>query len=1174
MSSFTLFAEETSTSTTASSTTATETSATATELSASSNADATDESGTADATTESSATETTESTATDSDTTTKKTRNKKKTEEETTPETKSASKTVITILSAQKTEYAKSEEGNDIIVLIGSVQLSVEQNGTKTIVSADTVTYERARQRLYAEGSVVLEKMSGTTVTETITADSILFNSENQEGVFNKGRVTQNDSDMIKLDSSSSLVVSSDLFARSATGVIGFKNGKLSFCDEDEPHWLINATRIWLLPGNEFAFFNAVFSVGYIPVLYLPFFYYPKDEMIFNPVLGYDGRKGYYLQTSTYLIGRKSTSTTDDDEDNFFSFLNTSSNKKQIREGLFLHNLDEDETNSSSDYLRILGDYYTTLGGMVGIQGSFTPGKVLTGLDFSLLTGFSNTIFKNSYGYTIYDSADDYATNYDNGYFFGYTIPFRFYGNLKATISYSPISFTLSMPLYSDPYFDNDFITSRTESMNWLSVITDGLTDDESTSTVVSGVSSYTWQGTLNVNPKISALNPYITTLNLSNLKASILFNSTTNTSLEGNIANYSPNRKFYYPAQVVPASGTINIAGTLFSYPGKTTSSSKKTEKVEKNGFEDKFVTPDFLTEKEVSEEKNASEELPDNEEKNASEEQPDVEEKNESEEQPDVEEKNESEELPDAEVQAEDELVLSALPDLKVSSYTTSTSSTINYNLTYSIVPNFDSLIVYNENKVSSPEEIDFSEEYFKSTYWKLSGTAQLTSSLSLFDSILSLSNNFKFTPAYQDHPVISEDYYTTETERQKITLADYSAFSMNLTNTNSIAVKPFVYLPVVYDTNFSWNSVIQIVDTEFTGTYDEPEWNYKLPEWDDDGIPTHNLTFNLVSKEDSFSQTLSLVSTLPPVTSEYTMKLALVFPYVSLSAESGFTQLEIDSDGDGVVDSSFESGTYFYDYEVKPIKESLSMSFFDKKFTVSQAFQYNMEEKHATSLSFSLSGWGVSASYTMQYTLPYTLTEEDGWVAEDEKKFLPYTASLKYTLPSQKYRWWKNRIIFSPGFNTSITADLIKPTSSYFLFNPSFSFEITDFLTITFASSSRNDVIFRYVQSLFDYEVEIPGEKNIFKDLWYSFDFANVENRQNSGFKIKSFSIKLTHDLHDWSVNSEFSVSPRLITDEFPYRYDFSPYFTLSVVWKPMENFKTQIEDEYGEFTLNPD
>ena len=37
---------------------------------------------------------------------------------------------------------------------------------------------------------------------------------------------------------------------------------------------------------------NAVVYVGKIPVLYLPAFYYPKDELLFNPAFGYDERFG------------------------------------------------------------------------------------------------------------------------------------------------------------------------------------------------------------------------------------------------------------------------------------------------------------------------------------------------------------------------------------------------------------------------------------------------------------------------------------------------------------------------------------------------------------------------------------------------------------------------------------------------------------------------------------------------------------------------------------------------------------------------------------------------------------------------------------------------------------------------------------------------------------------
>ena len=244
----------------------------------------------------------------------KQKKNKDKSEE-----TKSKSSSTITILSAQKTEYSKSEIGADVIELTGDVKIKVELDGSGTIIYADKVSYERKRQRLFAEGNVVLERLSGSTVTERLTATSVLFNAETQEGVFSEGRVAQSNSDMFKLDTNSKLVVDSDIFGRDDSGVIGFKNGSLTFCDAEDPHWKIDASRIWLLPGNEFAFVNARFFVGSLLTLWLPFFYYPKDEMIFNPVIGTDDRKGYFLHTSTYLVGRKPLESATG-EDDYFSF--------------------------------------------------------------------------------------------------------------------------------------------------------------------------------------------------------------------------------------------------------------------------------------------------------------------------------------------------------------------------------------------------------------------------------------------------------------------------------------------------------------------------------------------------------------------------------------------------------------------------------------------------------------------------------------------------------------------------------------------------------------------------------------------------------------------------------------------------------------------------------------
>ncbi|MGP1588072.1 MAG: hypothetical protein ACTTHG_07010 [Treponemataceae bacterium] len=1085
-------------------------------------------------------------------------------------------KSIVTILNAQKTEYAKNEEGNDVIILTGSVKLDVEQDGIKTVISADKIIYNREKQRLFADGGVILEKMTAGKVSEKISAKEVLFNSETQEGVFTEGQVIQSDNAMVKLDNDANLVINSKLFGKDDSGVIGFKNAALTFCDEEDPHWKIRASRIWLLPGNEFAFLNAVFNVGYIPVLWLPFFYYPKDEMIFNPVLGYDKRKGYFLQTTTYIIGKKNTSNDkkSSNKDDFFNFLNSSSNKKKVREGLFLHSTDEEDTTSSANSLRFLADYYTNLGGMAGIEGSFSPKKIVTGIDFSTILGFSNTIFRNTNGYTIYDYSNGYKTLQDSGYFFGYKIPFRFYVNLKTTINYSPVNFTISTPIYSDPFFSSDFINDRKESMNWLSVVTNGLTDPKDLSTsLASGISSYIWSASLSVNPNFASLKPYLSSVSLSNVKSSILFSGKTNTNFTGSKAEYSPNRKFFYPSQVVPGSGTLNISGTIYSYNSKEKKAANKKNSLQ-NSIEGKMIKPDFDLKTIAEWDSPIDEEIAGQAKKTSQQDNSSIE--NESKGTQEKSDKILAEnalEKKSNDKNTEDIYEKRFLNPLTVSSYKSSGSEEkFSYDLTYSIVPVVDSLITYDPNKATAPDKINFSPEYFQSTYYKISASGILGSSLSFFNNVVSIKNTLKFTPQYQKHPIISKDYYTTQKERDKIVLNDYSSHSLNLVNTNTVSIRPFYFLPIIDSSSVSWDSSINVIDTKFVGTVLNPAWDYKTAKWDKKDITTHTMNFNFVTKLNNWSQTFSFISNLPPQTDTYTFKLNLTFPFLSFSAESGLQRLTMDANGDGIIDKNFVPGKYITDFSVKPFKQNLSMNFFEKKFTFTQSFQYDIEEKHASSLTFAASMWGAVISYNMQYALPYELDSIKGWVAKNEKKFIPYSLVVSYNLPSKKYRWWKNRISFHPGLSTNITFDMVKPTNSYFTFVPSINFEINKILTLSFKATSRNDVIFRYFQDLYQYDVKVPGETNIFKDLFYSFDFFNDDHRRSSGFKLKSLAFSLTRELHDWDLKCEFKVEPRLITSKIPYYYDFSPYFSLSVIWKPMNTFKVQIQDEYGEWTIN--
>ena len=227
--------------------------------------------------------------------------------------------------------------------------------------------------------------------------------------------------------------------------------------------------------------------------------------------------------------------------------------------------------------------------------------------------------------------------------------------------------------------------------------------------------------------------------------------------------------------------------------------------------------------------------------------------------------------------------------------------------------------------------------------------------------------------------------------------------------------------------------------------------------------------------------------------------------------------------------------------------------------------------MEENYHSSFKLSASWWGFSTSYVMSYAQGYDFVDNN-WKSRSEKEFLPYSFSFSYTKPSKTYYKWFNRISVAPGLTTSVTADLIRPTNSYFIFTPSLTFNINNFFYIKFSSTSQNSVIYRYFQKMMGHEGRVPGEDNMWKDLLNSFRFDNEALRKDSGFKLKSLNMEVTHSLHDWDFSMTWSFAPRLLTENGKSYYDMNPYITIGVVWKPMSSMKTQIKDNYGDWTFN--
>ena len=158
---------------------------------------------------------------------------------------------------------------------------------------------------------------------------------------------------------------------------------------------------------------------------------------------------------------------------------------------------------------------------------------------------------------------------------------------------------------------------------------------------------------------------------------------------------------------------------------------------------------------------------------------------------------------------------------------------------------------------------------------------------------------------------------------------------------------------------------------------------------------------------------------------------------------------------------------------------------------------------------------------------YTTGYIFSQEKGWQRDQNEILRPYQLTFKYNSPDKTFKFWHNRIQIKPRIKTVIAWDLLRPPLSYMTFNTELELLASEFTSISFSSESRNDVIFRYFQEKMNYDPQIPGETDLVRDLINSFAFGDKNLRRQSGFKLKSLSMAMIHNLDDWNISSKMTI-----------------------------------------------
>jgi len=1026
---------------------------------------------------------------------------------------------IMTIQSARTTEYFKIEVVNeDYARLTGEVHLELKDKDSKHTIIANDILFNRTRNIITARGGVEYIKVKGDS-TETFRGENITVNIDNWSSVFLDGKSEKK----IEGDSSA-YFFSGTVITRTDEDVMILNKAKITNAKDANAYWSINASKVWLLPGSDFAIFNAVLKVGEVPVMYIPFFYYPADEVIFHPTIGYRSREGAFVQTTTYLMGRPKANK--NDVNSLSKILGNSNDMEKERQGIFLRSTGKPTVNTSSTSLKAMIDYYTNLGGHFGIEYNTPKIGILNAFNLNLSLGFTRTVTETNGQFTPYAPNYDGTSDWNDSNLFSMVVPFRYRFKTDSGFNGKYGGLSWNITLLSDPYIESDF-SKRSEDMDWFNMIQQGVSALEDEITLYD-IQSYYWQLTGSLRPSVQKLSPYLSSLSLSSISATMNFK--TIEDYEISKANrFSPNRFFFAPDNVklnitgsasgtplTIAGGSVNAAsGSASSGNSASGNAAYKTEAEPIDPLKDIGIprSPWLAADKEE-----------------------------------------------DGETSAEDKLK----PPVLSQRFEPPKAGSLRFIIDYQLSPTSSSELQFRSgyNNWTSFDDVDWNE--VQSLLTSIGGSGNINFNMNHSDNIF--SNKFSFTGSgtYRDYLYISEDaeaYLDSngEFDRKK----EYAARESQYRQTHYLtsysytgSLRPLYKNTIFSQSNLQYSFGGTLVKSKFTGTGENPEWEPVFGAWDKDYLEKHTFAANLAANVMEKNQTISFNADIPPKDA-------------SISANATFRVWVSDTTVRVRVKNPGEPDIRI----IEPVHFSETLKFSNISTITSTMILDPEQDNEVTSVTASLSLWNFRANFNALKMRGYTFKSNDPnpggeWVLDTEPSLNPKDLSLNYNRTFSNVVVIKDWVKFSSTVNTSLNFDLQKYTSSNFRFIFSLNLGITDFLDLTLSSTSQNDVIFRYFKNVSGMEdltsMYIEGEQNnLFIDLFDSFNFTDETKRRRSGFKLKSFSFKALHKLGDWNAELGIVLSTDLERTSFPPKYEIYTDVSFSVKWVPISEIKTDIK-----------
>jgi len=1042
---------------------------------------------------------------------------------------------IITIESAQTTDYFTIDVINeDYARLKGDVYITLKDGNSTHRIKANDILFNKTRNILTASGGVIYEKVDADK-TETFRGENITVNIDNWASVFLAGSSTME-------SEGTSYLFSGKVISRTDQDVTILRHAEITSTVADEAYWSISASKLWLLPGSDFAIFNAVLKVGEIPVLYIPFFYFPTDQLIFHPVIGYRSREGGFVQTTTYILGQPKSNPT---EASSLSRILGNSNDMQLeREGLFLRSTGKKVVDPNEINLKAMIDYYVNLGSYFGIDLTVPKKGILNPIDFTLGIGLSRTVSLIGDGqYTPYNEDGTFDDNHSN--LFSVPVPFRYRMRFKSSISGTLGTLSWDFPYYSDPFIDRDFL-NRAESMDWVNMLQQGAAL-EGDATADSEISPYTWQMSGNISQALTVFAPYISRMSLNSISTTLSFKRLQDKTIEN---SYNPNRFFFAPDKWTIVSLSGAISGNPLSLGSSSSSSASKPANVTLPSAEDPLLgigipIPPWPANESAKKDSTTSADT--------------------------------------------------MIPPVLRQTFSLPNPGNLRFNIDYQISPTFSSELQYmnSDNRWATYEDVDWAVQ-------SILGNLGLNGSLNfrMDHSSGFFSNTVSFTGSsvWRDYFYLNEEFFTDENgvvDEEKMLQMRRTQFSQ--TNYQSAysyngRLQPFQVSEVFRQTSLSYGFRGTLVRSKRYKEGESPEDGPELtPQWgawvkeetkDGEFIPglnSHNLSANLAASIMDRSQNITVTANLPPLDEQIS---------TSATFNAWISTTSISTRMDKLTEKTLtqalkDKGKAVDDWVFRPIDIVETLRFSDKavlslNMSIDPEIDLKEENTKVTSVRSSLTLWDFRANFLANKVIRsefYTPDESNpyagSWrpVPDAKPELLPRELSLTYGKTFNQIDIIRNWVGLNFNLNTSLLYNLQQHTNSNFQFSMGMTFKIAGFLDLTLTASSENKVIWRYFKDVPGMEdltsMYIDGpQNNLFTDLFDSFDFSDMSKRERSGFKLQRFSLDAVHHLGDWTASFKISMYPHNDTSGEIPQYKFISDIGFYVQWTPITEIKSNI------------